>query len=72
MENLSQIEAAAASLPPDQQRELLVWLSRRVGGTGQSAKSHSVLDIPAVNVGNVLAADEADCDLLDEMLEHRN
>lgn len=72
MENLIQIEAAAASLPPDQQRELLVWLAQRVGEQRSPSKSQSVLDIPAANVGQVLAADEADCDLFDEMLEQRN
>ncbi|MDA8744843.1 hypothetical protein N9N28_09455 [Rubripirellula amarantea] len=71
MENLSQIEAAAASLPPEQQRELLVWLTQRVGEHRASTKSQSVLDAPESNVGQVLSHDEANSDLLDEMLENR-
>lgn len=72
MENLSQIEAAAASLPPDQQRELLVWLAQRVGEHRPSENSQSVLEIPPANVGQVLSYDDANSDLLDEMLEQRN
>jgi len=71
MKNLSQIEAAAASLPPEQQRELLIWLSQRVGDSLPRAKSQSVAEIPAVSVGEVLSRN-ASGDLLDEMLEHRN
>lgn len=69
MDNLHQIEAAAASLSADQQRELLVWLAQRVGKQRPAGKPYSVLDIPPADVGQVLSFDEANSDLLDEMLE---
>lgn len=70
MKNLNQIEAAAASLPPDQQRELLTWLTQRGDRSQPKSRSVSVTQIPAVDVGDFLSLDD-NGDLLDEMLERR-
>lgn len=68
MENLRQIEAAAAVLPPAQQLELLAWLEKRIGESQQFSTSTSVLHIPAVDVGEILMLETSENDLLGEML----
>ncbi len=75
METIRQIEAAVAVLPQAKQLELLEWLEKRLGQNSSSTVTHtttvtySVLDIPKVNVGEILSLDAGDDGLLGEMLE---
>ena len=72
MSTLTEIEAAAAALPHDEQRRLLEWLAQRVGGVAPTATlRHSVLDIPPVSLGEIIDLGGADDDILGEMLEDR-
>ena len=72
MSTLMEIEAAAAKLPQDQQRNLLEWLAARVGDPiSTSSLRHSVLDVAPVSLGSVIDLGTANDDILDEMLEGR-
>lgn len=55
MRTLTEIETAAAALPPEQQKELLDRLYRLTRNPVESnASTHSVLDIPTVYLGGIL------------------
>jgi hypothetical protein len=72
MTTLAEIEAAAESLPQDQQKRLLEWLAERLRQQNlKIAQPHSVLDIPPVSLGKVIRPLQSDDDLLGEMLEGR-
>jgi hypothetical protein len=76
MSTLVEIEAAVDRLPPTQQRLLLDFLATRLEPSSTSGKvpspaRRSVLEIPALSVGEVLIPFSADDDLLGEMLEAR-
>ncbi|NQV23525.1 MAG: hypothetical protein HQ518_04070 [Rhodopirellula sp.] len=72
MTTLSEIENAAAALPPAEQQKLFNWLALRLRQNGgPSTPAHSVLDIPTLNLGKILRPLNRDDDLLDEMLEGR-
>lgn len=69
---LAEIEAAAAALPAEQQKQLFNWLATRIQHDESSrATTPSVLDIPTVSLGLILKPLTRDDDLLDEMLEGR-
>ena len=72
MSTLAEIEAAAAKLPHDAQRDLLEWLAARVGDSGSmQALRHSVLDVAPVSLGGLIDSGPRNNDILDEMLEDR-
>jgi hypothetical protein len=72
MSTLTEIESAAAKLPPDEQRDLLRWLAARVGELAAMPSSrHSILDIAPVSLGGIIDSAGADDDILGEMLENR-
>lgn len=72
MTTLAEIEAAAAALPLDEQKELFNWLASRIRqDESSSTPTHSVLNIPPVRLGEILKPLTRDDDLLDEMLEGR-
>jgi hypothetical protein len=72
MSTVTEIEAAAARLPADEQRNLLQWLAAFVGkSSSTSPLRHSVLDIPPVSLGGIIDLKGADDDILGEMLEDR-
>ena len=72
MPTFSEIAAAAAALPPDDQRSLLNWLSERTRVEQRdAAPPHGILDIAPVSLGKMLCAVQPDDDVLGEMLEHR-
>lgn len=69
---LADVEAAAAALPLDEQKQLLRSLESRIGqDVAKPPSKHSVLDIPTVSVGEILQPLTRDDDLLGEMLEGR-
>ncbi len=69
MSTLQEIEQAAASLGPNEQRELVKRLVLRLrDSTKFSQGGHSVLDIPSFSVGKIIDAELSD-DRLGEMLE---
>ena len=77
MSTLDEIEAAVDKLPPQQQKQLLSFLSARLHN-GQTVRlptrahaGHNVLDIAPASVGEVLSPLSTDDDLLGEMLEER-
>jgi len=57
-------------LPEGQEVTVLGWATAPAGPSLPGSPRHSVLDIPAVNLGPVLSPPTAD-DLLGEMLEGR-
>jgi len=68
----AEIEAAAAALPLEKQKKLLSSLEAYVQkATAEPPAKQSVLDIPAVSVGEILKPLTREDDLLDEMLEGR-
>jgi hypothetical protein len=72
MATLTEIEAAAAKLPPDEQRNLLDRLAARVGKLASAPSSRkSILDIAPVSLGGIVDRAGADDDILGEMLEGR-
>jgi len=71
MSRLLEIETAAASLAPEEQEELLTWLSHRVRLNGSKSNGHSVLDIAPISLGEARGPLAGDDDLLGEMLEDR-
>ena len=74
MTTLSEIEAAAAALPLDEQKQLFDWLARQIDERreAQQEAAHSVLDIPCVSLGSILKPLTENDDLLGEMLEGRS
>ena len=72
MSTLTEIEAAAAALPQEEQRRLLEWLAQRVDNPAPApTMRHSILDIPPVSIGGIIDRAGADDDILGEMLEDR-
>jgi hypothetical protein len=72
MSTLAEIEAAASSLPHEEQRSLLEWLSKRMPTSSTAPSSrHSLLDIPPISLGGIIRPPDADDDILGEMLEDR-
>jgi hypothetical protein len=72
MSTLTEIESAAAQLPPDEQRFLLEWLAALVGKPASMPSSrHSILDITPVSLGGIINPAGVDDDILGEMLEDR-
>ena len=76
MHDLTALETAADALPPQEKRELVQFLVKRlreegVDTAGLHMPSHSVLDIEPVSVGAILQPLGGDDDLLGEMLEGR-
>lgn len=77
MTQLSELEAAAESLPAEHKRELVQFLLSRLRdeGVDTAADLHSVhqsvLDIESVSLGRVLQPFDSDIDLLGDMLESR-
>lgn len=70
MTTLVEIEAAAATLPVEQQRMLFDWLAPRVCQLPvESKKQPSLLDIAPVSLGQPLTVVPDDDDLLGDMLE---
>lgn len=75
MLSLNDIERAVDSLPAEQKRELHRYLEDSLQGHigGQSAgRAHSVLDIAAIQLGQVLQPSGTDDDRLGEMLDGRS
>ncbi len=73
MLSLTEIEKAVDGLTADEKRELHRYLQETLQngvGAGTVGRSHSVLDIRAVQLGSVLSLPGSD-DLLSEMLEGR-
>lgn len=73
---LAEIEAAADALPPEDQARLLAHLASKLGVRNDSVSllandRWSVLDIPSVSVGQILAPLSPDDDFLGEMLEEK-
>ena len=72
MSTLAEIEAAAAKLPHDQQRNLREWLAAHIGNPDSTTVSqHSVMEIAPVSLGGIIDSGAADDDVLGEMLEGR-
>ena len=76
MRDLTELEAVADALPPEDKRELAQFLLSRLRSEGidttdLQAPSHSVLDIKPVSLGGVLRPFSSEDDLLGEMLEGR-
>ena len=74
MNHLSELEAAAESLPTEHKRELVQFLLSRLRDEGvDTADLNSVhqrvLDIESVSLGRVLQPFDSDIDLLGDMLE---
>jgi hypothetical protein len=74
MNQLSELEAAAESLPTEHKRELVQFLLSRLRDEGVDTADlytvrHSVLDIKSVSLGRVLQRFDSDVDLLGDMLE---
>lgn len=74
MNHLSELEAAAESLPTEHQRELVQFLLSRLRDEGVDTADlnsvhQSVLDIESVSLGRVLQPFDSDIDLLGDMLE---
>jgi len=76
MRDLTELEAVAGALPPEDKRELAQFLLSRLRSEGIDttdlhASSHGVLDIKPVSLGDVLRPFGSEDDLLGEMLEGR-
>ena len=77
MSTLDEIEAAVDKLPPQQQEQLLSFLTARLhdGRTVRlptpARAGHNVLDIAPASAGEVLRPLSTGDDLLGEMLEER-
>jgi hypothetical protein len=74
MNQLSELEAAAESLPTEHKRELVQLLLSRLRDEGVvtadlNSVHHSVMDIESVSLGRVLQRFDSDIDLLGDMLE---
>jgi len=73
---LLEIESAVRILPAAQKRRLVQLLLTQLNETlvpseKQALPGHSVLDIPAVSIGEILKPFSSDDDILGEMLEGR-
>jgi hypothetical protein len=74
MLTLTEIEKAVDRLTADEKRELHRYLQETLQNGVRAepvGRTHSVLDIRAVQLGSVLSAPDPDKDLLGEMLEGR-
>ena len=80
MSTLVEIETAVVSLPAEQQQALFLFLADRLGHTevvrslprtSDSGRAPNVLDIPTVQLGQILRPLSSEDDLLGEMLECR-
>jgi hypothetical protein len=72
MTTLAEIEAAAASLPPDQQLMLFEWLKPRIMSSTEAVKEKKrLLEIAPVSLGRMSDLLPESGELFDEMLEGR-